>query len=378
MKKITFLFLFWTVSFLATAQNTIVDGISFTEASELTLFGKLMPDTPNPYHRVDTMVFKGFTKSENSQVRMSTGIAIAFKTDSPMIYVHTDYGQEYIPISSDLVAIKGYDLYIKKDGEYLYAASGLPKNELRREEPYRLIANMDGSVKECILYLPLFSEVHSVKIGVKEGSLLTAAEVPFHHRVGVFGSSFTQGAGASRPGMTYTSQLSRKIGIQFLNLGCAGNCKMQPYFADVLCSADVDAFIFDVFSNPDVATIEHRLFPFIEKIMAAHLGKPLIFLQTPYREIRNFDMTADAKERAKQEKAEELMAIACKKYKDVYFLKTNVTSEDHSTSVDGIHPDNNGYILWVESIERPVRKILKKYGIKNANSSTRVEKLRNT
>ena len=90
MKKITFLFLFWTVSFLATAQNTIVDGISFTEASELTLFGKLMPDTPNPYHRVDTMVFKGFTKSENSQVRMSTGIAIAFKTDSPMIYVHTD------------------------------------------------------------------------------------------------------------------------------------------------------------------------------------------------------------------------------------------------------------------------------------------------
>ena len=42
------------------------DGIVYTEASDLTLVGKLMA-TPNPYHRVDTVAFKGFTKGENSQ-----------------------------------------------------------------------------------------------------------------------------------------------------------------------------------------------------------------------------------------------------------------------------------------------------------------------
>ncbi|MBO5808735.1 MAG: hypothetical protein J6R15_05240 [Bacteroidales bacterium] len=96
---------------------------------------------------------------------------------------------------------------------------------------------MDDRVKECILYLPLFGEVHSVKIGVKESSFLTAANIPFSDRVGVFGSSFTQGAGASRPGMTYTSQLSRKTGVQFHGLGCAGNCKMRPYFVDMAAEA---------------------------------------------------------------------------------------------------------------------------------------------
>ena len=139
---------------------------------------------------------------------------------------------------------------------------------------------------------------------------------------------------------------------------------MQPYFADVLCDADVDAFIFDCFSNPDAKMIEERLFPFIEKIQAAHPGKPLIFQQTIYRESRNFSLSAADKESKKQAMAEKLMKEAVKKYKDVYFIQTNATDEMHSTSVDGIHPSDYGYTLWAESIRKPIVKILKKYGIR--------------
>jgi lysophospholipase L1-like esterase len=32
--------------------------------------------------------------------------------------------------------------------------------------------------------------------------------------------------------------------------------------------------------------------------------------------------------------------------------------------VDGIHPDDYGYYLWSRSIEKPLRKILRKYGIR--------------
>ena len=70
----------------ARAQDLI-----YTEASDLTLTGKLI-DTPNPYHRVHTVRFKGFTKSENNQVRNSAGIAVAFRTNSPTISVLTKYG----------------------------------------------------------------------------------------------------------------------------------------------------------------------------------------------------------------------------------------------------------------------------------------------
>ena len=57
----------------------------------MTLAGKIFPDTPNPYARIDTVRFKGFTKTENSQVRMSSGISVAFRTNSTTISVKATY-----------------------------------------------------------------------------------------------------------------------------------------------------------------------------------------------------------------------------------------------------------------------------------------------
>ena len=59
-----------------------------------------------------------------------------------------------------------------------------------------------------------------------------------------------------------------------------------------------------------------------------------------------------------------LQQEACKKYKDVYFIVPNASLPSHDTSVDATHPDDYGYTLWAKSIEKPILKILRKYGIK--------------
>ena len=336
---------------------------TFTEASELNLIGKILEDTPNPYHRVDTVKYKGFTKLENNQVRCPAGLAVLFKTNSSTITVKTEYGWQFELVSTMPVAYRGYDLYIKKNGKWLWAAAGATKPE-NGTDNLILIDNMDKTEKECMLYLPIYAEVHSVKIGIEEGSKIESLESPFRYRIGIFGSSYTNGISTSRPAMSYPMQLMRWTGLQFLNLGCSGNCKMQPHFGNVLCDANVDALIFDAFSNPNAAMIEERLFPFIEQIQKAHPDIPLIFQQTIYREMRNFNTAKDATEKAKQEMAEKLMKEACKKYKNVYFIQTNATDELHETSVDGTHPGDYGYTLWAKSIEKPILKILRKYGIK--------------
>ena len=44
-----------------------------------------------------------------------------------------------------------------------------------------------------------------------------------------------------------------------------------------------------------------------------------------------------------------------------------VSAEDNNTAVfggDGVHPGDYGYTLWARSIEKPLLKILKKYGIR--------------
>lgn len=347
----------------ASAQTSGKPAFVYTEASELTLTGKLHTDTPNPYHRVDTVRYKGFTPTENFQVRMSSGIAVAFRTNSSAISIQTTFGKPSFPTNTNGYSGRGYDLYIRSEGEWIYAESGLPSDS-KPEKPFTLINDMDGSMKECLLYLPLYSEVNSVKIGVHEGATLEAMENPFRHRIGVFGSSYTHGSSTSRAGMTYIAQLSRNTGLQMLSLGCSGNCKLQPYFAEVLCDAEVDALMFDSFSNPNPEQMKERLFPFIEKMLLAHPGKPLIFQRTIYREGRNFSHSQDDSEREKMETADSLMKIAVKKYPDVYYITPVAHSKDHNATVDGTHPDNYGYTLWAQSIEKKVVKILRKYGIR--------------
>ena len=88
MKKIITLLILAAVTTSMSAQKM---KYVFTEASDLKLICKII-DTPNPYHRVDTAKYKGFTPGENAQVRCSAGLAVLFKTNSSTISVKPDYG----------------------------------------------------------------------------------------------------------------------------------------------------------------------------------------------------------------------------------------------------------------------------------------------
>ena len=367
MKKVLISLWLLAAVFTAAAQNA---EYVYTEAAELTLVGKLMPGkTANPYHRVDTSLYHGFTQRENLLVRMSSGMACAFRTNSRSLSILTRYGEMDDPVNTTLISARGYDLYIRKDGKWVWAGSGANSRK-NLDQPLTLVSGLDGQEHDCLLYFPTFSEELSIGIGVETGATLAPLENPFRHRIAIWGSSFTQGTSTSRAGMTYPAQFSRATGLQMLSLGCSGRCMLQDYFADVLEDVDADAFVFDTFSNPKAPMIRERLVPFIDRMVAAHPGKPLVFQQTIYREKRNFDGAIRSQEEDKVEAAaqifRELKATreGREKYKDVYFIVPEACPPSHEATVDGTHPDNYGYSLWEKSIEKPLLKIFRKYGIR--------------
>lgn len=355
-----FMLLTWTLSAVQ-AQKQV-------EASTLTLIGKPFEQTPNPYHRVDTLVYKGFNRTENRQLRCPAGMAVLFRTNSRNIHITTKWGYVYSGFSTMPISYKGYDLYIKNaEGEWQYAASGALKSYKKGQkiETFALIEHMDGTMHECMMYMPMYSEVVSCKIGIDDDAVIEPLNSDFRHKIVVYGSSFTQGVSTDRSGMSYPMQFMRNTGIQIASLATSGRCLMQPYMLDLLVEVEADAFLFDTFSNPDAELIRERLIPFIDRLVEAHPHTPLIFQRTIYRERRSFDTELDARERAKANAVEELFAgiLADPKYKDVYLITPNA-SAGHETSVDGTHPGNYGYTLWAQSIETPVMDILTKYGIK--------------
>ena len=359
MKRLFILLIAYFATLSMSGQN-----IKYLEASELNIIGKIFNDTPNPYHRVDTCIYKGWTEWQNYQVRCSAGMAVVFRTNSSTVKVKTDYAGFYRGQTTNILSHKGYDLYIRKDGSWLYAGSGV-ETYGKSGSTVSIVEGMDNTMKECLMYFPIYSEVNNIMIGVDEEASIEPIDSPFRHRIAVYGSSYSQGICTSRAGMNYPAMFTRKTGIQVVSLAMSGQCKMQDAATEVLVNApDIDAFLFDTFSNPHAPEIEERLFPFIEKIQAAHPGKPLIFQQTIYREYRNFNKVKDEREKKKMETAERLMKEACRKYKDVYFIVPDVSTPDHEAQVDGVHPSDHGYQLWEQSIERKVLRILRKYGIR--------------
>lgn len=336
----------------------------YVEASQLNLIGKLL-STSNPYHRVDTMAYPVKDKGVNNLVRTPGGLAVLFKTNSSTISVQTEWGEVYDNPATMAMAYRGYDMYIKEGKEWIWAASGAVHSD-RLEENKVLISNMERKEHICLMYLPILSEIISCRIGVEKDAYIEPVENPFRHRVVFHGSSFTHGVSTSRAGLSYPMQFMRRTGIQVLPLGVSGKCTMQPYFAEVFRDVDADAFVFDSFSNPMPRTMRRNFRPFLDTLIAAHPGKPIIFQRSIYRERRNYNTQVEAIEKARHDMAQTLMAEIADdpKYKDVYFIDTNASVPSHETTVDGVHPNDYGYYLWFRSIEKPLLRILSRYGIR--------------
>lgn len=344
---------------LCTACSALFAQVKFVNADKLTLVNKLC-DTEHRYQRVDIDKYD-LNEKESRLLQYSVGLILAFKTDSKFIDVKTDYEVYGMRINMPRTTTAGYDLYIRKDGNWLWAGCG----SADKDKTLRIVTEMDNSMKECLLYMPLCSVVNGVEIGIEENAAIEAIENPFRHRIIIFGSSFTHGDGVSRSGMSYPMQMERKTGLQFISLGVSGNCTMQQSFAKIIGDNQCDALVLDAFSNPSGDLIRQRIVPFIKKVREAHPDMPIIFLRTIYRERSNFNLAIRDREEKKVAAAEEMMAKVMKEFDNVYFVSTpNQTGTDHETSVDGTHPGDLGYMRWAQTVQPQIVKILKKHGIK--------------
>ena len=358
MKKLLFVLGIMLIALPLSAQKLVWN--LEVEASDLNLVGKAFYDTPNPYHRIDTCRFKGFTKAENLQCRCAAGLAVLFTTDASAIGVKMDFDEAS---GESYRSYRGFDLYIKKDGEWVWAGMhDFPRVHKYKETVRTIVNNMAEGEKECLLYLPLYTDIKSCKVCVSGATHIEPLESPFRHKIVFHGSSFTHGISTARSGMSYPVQFMRRTGLQPITLGFSGHCKMQPYFADVLEEVEADAYVFDPFSNPNIPMIKERLRPFIDRMVKAHPGKPIIVQRTIYWEKENFDTAAQKEYSGRRALTDSLMSVICKEYKDVYYIKPDAALHNgESSTADGVHPNDHGYSLWEKSIEKPILKILKKY-----------------
>lgn len=362
MKKFILFLLASTVSVALSGQK-----ISYYDASELNVIGKALP-TSKTFTRIDTSKYHFNDKLIDEYACHPTGMAVLFTTDSPFIRAKWQTSPANARENMTAIGQKGLDLYIRKDGEWVFAGVGRPQMVRGPEYSHHeseIVKEMAPGRKECLLYLPLFDRLDSLFIGIAEGSSIEPMDNPFRHRIVFKGSSVTHGIAATRPGMSYVARFGRDNGFYCFNLGFSGKSKLQKEYARYLADVEADVFVFDAFSNPSAEIIEANFNEFVDIIREAHPETPLIFMQTERRESRNFDTWREKFETDKQAAAERVVRERMKKDKHIYFIPSeDFLGYDHLGTSDGSHPTDLGFTRMLDSISPKLKKIFRKYGIR--------------
>lgn len=338
----------------------------WVDATTLTICGHTLRNAENPYSRINAEAY-GFTnKAIIRYSQYSIGLYVMFKTNSSQISAEWSVASVKVRDNMTPIVQLGVDLYVKQDGKWRFCSVGrVSTNPKVTTYKKSLVKNMDNREKECMLYLPLWSEVKDLKIGIDEDATIEAIPSPYKHRVVTYGTSTPHGASPSRPGLAMLARMSRDLGIEFTNFCYSGQGKMEAESADVLADCKTDAILCYCFGNTTAKQIEERVDGFTERLVKAHPGKPIIFIRPFHTPERFFDLAKRAEYEEKFEVITRKMKALTKRYKDVYYLdEPTAHGTDNEDTIDNSHLNDMGFDRVLKCYEPKIAKILKKYGIK--------------
>ncbi len=316
-----------------------------------------------PYDRLPARAEKLVRTPVWNLSQNTAGEYLDFKTDAKKIVVrYIVEGGIQMP-HFPATGVSGVDLYsINKDGDWNWAGG---RYSFKDTIVYRY-DNLDPDNsgyprgREFRLYLPLYNKVRWLEIGLPSNNYLTPLPVGKEKPVVIYGTSIAQGGCASRPGMAWTSILSRRLDHTVINLGFSGNGRLEKEIIDMLVEIDAKAYVLDCLPNLTdtiafpLTEVKKRLIESVNTIRSKRPGVPVIL--TGYAVLTN-DMNA-AKNKTVNKINEALHqafeALKAAGVIDIYLQEIRLEMDD---TVDGTHPNDLGMQHYAEAYEKNLRMI---------------------
>ncbi len=291
--------------------------------------------------------------------RASAGLMVRFTTDSTAIWVDFSLRDERLGGAnmSDL-GTSGFDLYARDEsGQWRFVNARWPKAKSGRQE---LASKLAAKAREYALYLPLLNGVTSLRVGVTPGAAFegqpprTAAPIVF------YGTSITQGMCASRPGMVHTAILGRRLDLPVVNLGFAGNGRMDEAIGALLGEMEAAVYVIDCLPNMRPEEIRIRCVPFVKSLRAARPRTPIVLVDdTRYPETWISAWRAGFYRERHDALVESFETLRRESVSEVYYLTAGqFTGEDCEGTVDGVHPNDLGFMRLADAFEPMLRRVL--------------------
>ena len=246
-----------------------VEGRDWTTEKRLRYFDRLPADAEG---KVPPAVW--------SLSRDSAGMVARFRTNAESIWVRYKLRSDRIGMPHmPATGVSGIDLYARDEndgGRWKWVQVTKPD---KQQITASLITGLRPGSREYAAYLPLYTGIDELEIGVPPGAQFESLSPRQDKPMVFYGTSITHGACASRPGMVHTAILGRRLDRPVINLGFSGNGKMDASVGDFLARLDPAIFVIDCLPNMQPPMVSERTIPLVKHLRAARPQTPIVLVE---------------------------------------------------------------------------------------------------
>lgn len=292
--------------------------------------------------------------------RNPAGVYLDFYTEADTVAFAYRCEQNINLKHMSAIGISGIDVYAKlKDNRWVWVKT---KYIALNNDDVKVV--MEGlDVKDLAyyrLYFPLYNTVADFKIGLNRPVDLISLENKGKPIV-VYGTSITQGASASRAGMSWTALLGRRVEMPVVNLGFSANGRLEKEIVDVIAKQEASLYIIDCLPNLVVFTdeeVRQRLLYTWQTLRKSHPQTPIIFAEHADATINLLNTDSQrAYERVNRNLNRFIVENITGKDAHVHLVTAQSIGLDIDDTADGIHPSDRGMKKYADAYEKVIRDL---------------------
>ncbi len=294
--------------------------------------------------------------------RTATGMTVRFVTDSPGIHVRYQLLSENLAMSHmPATGVSGLDLYaIDAQGVERWA------NVVRPESQHietTIAQGLRPGTRQYTIYLPLRNGVESLEIAVEEGADFETVAPRAERPIVFYGTSIMHGACASRPGMAISAILGRRLRRPTINLGFAGNGKMEPEVGALLAELDPCVFAIDCLPNMNAELIDERAVPLVRQLRRARPETPILLVEDRSFTNTRFFPAREERHRTNRESFRRVFRqLQNEGVSGLHYLDgEQLLGDDGEAATDGSHPSDLGMVRYADAYEPALRNLLRQF-----------------
>lgn len=340
-------------------EPKIEEGIAWYDVTAWGVEGKGFADTARYFDRLPARAESSVRGAVWSLSRDSAGMVAHFETDASAIHVRYELFKDSLSMPHmPATGVSGLDLYGQDaEGAYRWMKVVRPSKKKISEQ---LVSGITPGRRKYMLYLPLYNGVETLEVGVPDEAKFT----PIHPRkqkpLLFYGTSIMHGACASRPGMSITGIVGRRLDVPVINLGFSGNGLMEKTVGDFLVELDPAVYIIDCLPNMQSDLVAKNTEPLVHQLRKARPETPILLVED--RTYTNAPFFPGMQDRHKTSRAalkaayDRLIAAGVKR---LYYLEgESLLGDDGEGATDGSHPNDLGMMRYADAYEKALRSIL--------------------